>query len=88
MEYLKNTTINKWAFELVENEQSPYSHIYAPSLGGLKMLKTYIMTYLKTRFIWFFKSFAAVPIFFNKKSDGSFYLYVNYRGLNNIMIKN
>lgn len=27
-------------------------------------------------------------IFFDRKSDGSFWLYVNYRGLNNFIIKN
>ena len=34
------------------------------------------------------KSPAGTPILFDRKSDGSLWLYVDYRGLNNLMIKN
>ena len=34
------------------------------------------------------KSLAGAPIFFDRKSDGSFWLYVNYRSLNNPTMKN
>ena len=51
-------------------------------------LKTYIKTHLKTRFIRPSKSPAGAPILFNKKSDDSLHLCVDYRGLNNLTIKN
>ena len=54
----------------------------------LETLKIYIKTYLKTGFIWPSKSPAGALILFNKKSDGSLWLCVNYQGLNNLTIKN
>lgn len=54
----------------------------------LEILKAYIDTYLKTGFIQPFKSLADAPIFFDKKPNNSFYLYVNYQDLNNLTIKN
>ena len=54
----------------------------------LETLKTYIETYLKTGFIWPSKSPAGAPILFDKKLDGSLRLCVDYRGLNNLTIKN
>ena len=54
----------------------------------LKTSKTYNKTYLRPRFIWLFQSPANIPIFFDKKLDGSFCLCVDYQGLNNLTIKN
>ena len=54
----------------------------------LKTLKTYIDTHLKTGFIQPSKSPASAPILFDKKPDSSFWLCVNYQGLNNLTIKN
>ena len=54
----------------------------------LEILKTYIETHLKTGFTGPSKSSAGVPILFDKKPDGSFHLCVDYRGLNNLTIKN
>ena len=54
----------------------------------LETLKTYIETHLKTGFIRPSKSPAGAPILFDKKSDGSSCLCVDYRGLNNLTIKN
>ena len=54
----------------------------------LETLKAYIETHLKTGFIWPSKSPAGAPILFDKKPDGSLRLYVDYRGLNNLTIKN
>ncbi len=51
-------------------------------------MKTYIETRLKTGFIQLSKSLVGAPIFFDKKPDGSLRLCVNYRGLNNLTIKN
>ena len=51
-------------------------------------LKTYIKTYLKTGFIQSFQFPADALIPFDKNPDASFWLCVNYWGLNNITIKN
>ena len=54
----------------------------------LETLKTYIKTNLANGFIKPSKSSAGAPIPFNQKSDGFFWLCVDYRGLNNLTIKN
>ena len=54
----------------------------------LKTLKAYIETNLANGFIRPSKSPAGAPILFDRKSDGSFRLCVDYRGLNNLTIKN
>ena len=54
----------------------------------LETLKTYIKTNLANGFICPSKSSANTPILFDKKPNGSLQLCVNYRGLNNITIKN
>ena len=84
----ENTWINKHAIELQDGKQPPYGPIYSLGLVELETLKTYIKTHLKTRFIRSFKSPASAPILFDKKPDDSLQLYVNYRGLNNLTIKN
>ena len=60
------------------------------SLGpiGRATLKIYNKTHLKTGFIWPSKSLANALILFNKKSDGSFWLFVNYWGFNYLTTKN
>ena len=54
----------------------------------LETLKTYIETHFKTGFIRSSKFPAGAPILFNKKPDGSLRLCVDYRGMNNLTIKN
>ena len=54
----------------------------------LETLKTYIETHLKTGFIQLSKSPASAFILFDKKSDNSFCLCMDYWGLNNLIIKN
>ena len=54
----------------------------------LETLKTYIETNLATGFIRPLKSPHGAPILFICKPNGSFRLCVNYRGLNNLTIKN
>ncbi len=88
MELPENTGLNDHSIELVEGKQPPYGPIYALSPVELKTLKTYIETHLKTGFIRPSKSPASAPILFDKKPDGSLRLCVNYRGLNNLTIKN
>ena len=88
MELPENTGINKYAIKLVEGKQPPYRPIYTLSLMKLEILKTYIKTHLKTGFIQSFKFPTRAPILFDKKPDGSLYLYINYPVLNNLIIKN
>ncbi len=88
MELPENTGINEHAIELVGGKQPPYGPIYSLRPVELETLKTYIETHLKTGFIRPSKSLAVAPIFFDKKSDGSFRLCVDYRDLNNLTIKN
>ena len=54
----------------------------------LETLKAYIETNLANGFIRPSKSPAGAPILFDRKSDGSLRLCVDYRGLNNLTIKN
>ena len=88
MELPEKTGMNEHAIELINEKQPLYESIYALSLVELETLKIYIKTHLKTGFIQLYKSPTRAPIFFDKMSDGSFYLCVNYRGCNNLAIKN
>lgn len=52
--------------------------IYILSLVELETLKIYIKTDRKTGFIQPSESFASTFIFFDKKPDSNFCLYINY----------
>ena len=80
--------INDYTIELVDNRQPPYGLIYSLRLIELKTLKTYIETNLANGFIRPSKFLVWAPIFFDKKPDDSFQLCVDYRKLNNLIIKN
>lgn len=80
--------INDYSIQLVDNWQSPYDSIYSLGLVKLEILKAYMKNNLVNGFIRPSKFFATISIFFNKKSDGSLQLYVNYQDLNNLIIKN
>lgn len=54
----------------------------------LEILKTYIKTNLVNNFIKSLKFFTNTLIFFFQKLNSSFSLYINYCGLNNLIIKN
>ena len=86
---LKYNEINDHAIDLVEGcQQPPYGPIYSLGPVELETLKAYIETNLAHGFIRPFKSPVGTPILFDRKSDGSLRLCVNYRGLNNLTIKN
>ena len=80
--------INNHTIKLVDDRQPPYGFIY--SLGPIKLetLKAYIKNNLTNGFIMPFKSHVGVPIFFNKKPNGSLRLCVDYQDFNNLTIKN
>ena len=84
----EHTGINNHAIELVDGQQPPYGPIYSLGPVELETLKAYIETNLADGFIRPSKSPAGAPILFDRKSNGSLRLCVNYRGLNNLTIKN
>ena len=80
--------LNEHAIDLDAGKQLPNRPIYSLCPVELETLKTYIKTHLKTEYIRPFKSPIGTPILFDKKPNGSFRLCVNYRSLNNLIIKN
>ena len=84
----EHTEINDHVIELVNGQQPPYGPIYSLGPVELKTLKAYIETNLANGFIRPSKSPPGAPVLFDRKSDGSLRLCVDYRGLNNLMIKN
>ncbi len=88
IEFPENTSINKHAIEQVNSKQPLYGPTYILSSIELETLKTYIKTYLKTRFIQTFKSLADALNLFDKNLNGSFCLYIDYQSFNNLTIKN
>ena len=84
----ENTEMNEYAIELEEGKQPSFGPIYSLGPVELEKLKTYIKTNLANGFIQPSKSPAGAPILFDWKSEGSLLLCVDYRGLNNITIKN
>lgn len=88
MKLPESISMIKYVIKLIEDKKLSCKPIYALSPMELGTLKIYIKTYLKTGFIWPSKSSASVPIFFDKKLDGSFCLCVNYQSLINLTIKN
>ncbi len=84
----EHTGINDHAIELVDDRQPPYGPIYSFGPIELETLKAYIKNNLASDFIRPSMSPAGAPILFDKKPDGSLRVCVNYRGLNNLTIKN
>ena len=84
----ENTGMNEHAIELEEGKQPPFGPIYSLGPVELETLKTYIETNLANGFIRPSKSPAGAPILFDRKPDRSLRLCVDYRGLNNLTIKN
>ncbi len=74
--------------EILSSRDSFFDLIYNLSATKLKILKNYIDEYMKKNFIIEFVSFAKVLILFVKKTNDKFRLCVNYKKLNEIIIKN
>ena len=85
---LAQTGANEHAIKPEEDKQPPYGPIYILGPVELEIPKTYIETNLANGFIWASKALVAALILFVRKPNGSLYLCVNYRGLNNLIIKN
>ncbi len=84
----EHTGSNDYAIELVDNRQPLYGPIYSFKPMELETLKAYIKNNLASGFIRPSKSLVKAPILFDKKPDGSLRLCMDYRGLNNLTIKN
>ena len=76
--FSKHMEIKNHAIELIDNQQPPYGLIKNLRPIELEMLKIYIKNNLASGFIRPFKSFARVPMLFDKKPDRNQSLYVNY----------
>jgi hypothetical protein len=73
---------------LVEGTTPPYGPLYSMSRNELVAMKEFIEENLPKGFIRSSSSPAGAPCLFVKKSDGSLRLCNDYRGLNEITIKN
>ena len=82
------TKIIEHTIKLEDDKQPLYGLICSLGPVELKTLKIYIETNLANGFIQSLKSPAGALILFVRKPDGSLRLCVNYRGLNNLTIKN
>jgi hypothetical protein len=67
---------------------SPYKSIYKLSETELKILRKYLNENLERKYIQYSINPAEIPILFISKKNGSLRLYVDYRDLNKITIKN
>ena len=76
------------AIELQPKKEPPYGPIYPLSPAKLRVLRDYLEDYLAKGFICELTSLAGALIFFILKKNGGLRLYVNYRGFNDIIIKN
>ena len=65
-----------------------YKKPYLIFKDELLVIKKYINKYLNKGFIYFSIFLAAAPILLIKKLGGGIQFYINYRGLNTIIIKN
>ena len=87
-ELLEHTRINNHLINLLDNKQPLYGLIYSLGPMELETLKTYIEANLASGFIRPSKSPTGAPILFVRKKDSSLRLCIDYRGLNNLTIKN
>ena len=65
-----------------------YKKLYLISKNKLLVIKKYINKYLNKGFIYFSIFLVTTFIFFAKKLKKGVWFYINYKGLNAIIIKN
>lgn len=86
--FSKYLNMNKHVIDLEADKQPSYKLIYSLDVVKLKTFNIYIKTNLANGFIHPFKFLAKTFILFVQKFNNSLRLYINYRGLNNLIIKN
>ena len=74
--------------QFMKGKEPGYSPLYGMSQDELKVLKKFLKDNLKKGFIRLSSSSCASPILFAKKPNSGLRLYVDYRALNVITIKN
>ena len=81
-----------WPFnhkiELKAGTEPPYYKNQPISPRELEVIKKYLDNHLNKGFIHRSTSPAAAPVLLAQKPGGSIHVYINYRGLNAITIKN
>ena len=70
-----------------EGKTPPFGPLYQMSENELRVLKEYINKNLATGFIKESTSRAGAPVLFVPKKSGKLRLVVDYRGINNVTIK-
>ena len=80
--------LNNYKIKLKFEIESNYNFLYLISQNKLKILRKYLDDNLIKRFIRSSFSSIVSPVLFIKKSSEELRLYVNYRALNAIIIKN
>ena len=65
-----------------------YKRLYPIFKNKLLVIKKYINKHFNKGLIYPSISLAAAPIFLTKKLGGGIQFYINYKGLNTIIIKN
>lgn len=80
--------IHDYAIGLLDDKQIPYKLIYSLGLVEIKILKTYLQINLANRFIQSSQFVVAALIIFVQKANSSFHLCINYRDLNNLIMRN
>jgi hypothetical protein len=78
----------EYTIDLELGQRPPFRPLYNLSATELKALRDYLEKALANGWIKRSASKAGAPILFVPKKDGSLRLYVDYRGLNAISIKN
>jgi hypothetical protein len=88
IDILPNYYIIEYYIDLEPGFQLLYSPIYTLLERELEVLREYLNTSLEKEWIRYSTSPAGIPIIFILKKRGGLYLYIDYRGLNKITIKN
>ena len=87
-ELYKYTNINNYLFDIIDDKQPSYDPIHSLKPVEFETLKTYIKTILVNGFIRPFKLPAGTLVLLLCKKNNSFWLCVEYQGLNNLTNKN
>ena len=80
--------LNDHAIDVVEDKEPPYGPLYNLSQTELQVLREYLEDATEKGWIRRSTSPAGAPVLFVPKKDGGLRLCVDYRGLNNVTIKN